>query len=217
MNDDEYGRHANGFLNRGEAVMMPRPDTGLTFEELRADFIIRRKGSLALPITGLLVYAAAALLSLVIDPVHHNLLLAIAFWTIPPIGAVIGRVRGEELGSPTHNPLFRLSALARIMALSTWAIHVPVWIYAPELFPISIGIGFAIHWVVFSWTIGHPLGIIHLALRIIFVLGAWHLCPENRVGAVCAGVALAYAISLLQLRAIDWQRRLGLAENPPDC
>jgi len=45
----------------------------MTFEEMRADFIIRRKGSLALPITGVIVYSAAALLSLVVEPSIANL------------------------------------------------------------------------------------------------------------------------------------------------
>lgn len=186
----------------------------MTFDEMRADFIVRRKGSLALPITGATVYTLAAILSLVVAPRFHNLTLTLCFWSILPLGMMIGRFRGEEMGSPPENPLFRLSAMARIMALATWAIHIPVWIYAPSLFPITVGIGFALHWVVFSWTIGHPLGLVHLAMRIAFVLGAWHLCPGNRMGAVSVGIALAYAISLIQLGRVDWQRRFGLDFDP---
>jgi hypothetical protein len=186
----------------------------MTFEEMRADFIIRRRGLLALPMTGTIVYSMAAILSLVVDPRLHNLMLTLCFWSILPIGALIGRMRGEAMRSPANNPLFRLAAMARIMALSTWAIHIPVWIYAPSLFPITVGIGFALHWVIFSWTIGHPVGLIHLGMRIIFVLTAWHICPSNRVGAVSLGIALAYSISLAQLSRIDWQTRLDLDFNP---
>lgn len=183
----------------------------MTFDEMRADFIIRRKGSLALPITGVIVYSAAAILSLAVDPGRHNLVLTLCFWTIPPLGALISRLRGEEMGSPSENPLFRLSAMARIMALSTWAIHIPVWIHAPELFPLTVGIAFALHWIVFSWTLGHPVGFVHLAVRVALVLLAWHLFPANRMGAVSAGVAISYVLSLIQLRRIDWRTRLGLA------
>ncbi len=186
----------------------------MTFEEMQKDFIVRRKGSLALPMTGVIVYSIAAVLSLFIDGGRHNLVLTICFWTIMPIGLGIARLRGEETGSREDNPLFRLSAYARVMALSTWAIHLPVWFYAPSLFPITVGIGFALHWIVFSWTIGHPVGFVHLALRIVFVLAAWHLFPANRMGAVGAGIALAYAISLVQLCAIDWQARFGLKQDP---
>jgi hypothetical protein len=179
----------------------------MTFEEMRADFIRRRKGSLALPITGVIVYATAALLSLVVAREWHNLVLTLCFWTILPVGALVMKLRGEEGGTP-DNPLFKLSAYARVMALSTWAVHIPLWLYAPHLFPLSVGILFALHWVVFSWTLGHPVGFYHLGLRIAFVLLAWHLVPGNRMGAVSMGVALAYLISVMQLGRIDWDTRL---------
>jgi hypothetical protein len=124
-----------------------------------------------------------------------------------PVGALVMKLRGEEGGTP-ENPLFRLSAYARVMALATWAVHIPVWIYAPDLFPITVGILFALHWVVFSWTLGHPVGFYHLCMRIAFVLAGWHLVPDNRMGAVCAGIALAYLISVVQLSRIDWDVRL---------
>ena len=184
----------------------------MTFEEMRRDFVTRRKGGLALPITGVIVYGLVALLTLVVDPRWHNAVLATCFWLIMPVGALIMKLRGETSGSPTENPLFDLSAKARWMALSTWAVHIPVWIYARDLFPLTFGILFALHWVVFSWTLGHPVGFYHLAMRIAFVLIAWHLAPPgNRVGAVAVGITLAYAISVLILRRIDWQARLGVS------
>jgi hypothetical protein len=45
--------------------------------------------------------------------------------------------------------------------------------------------------VVFSWTVDHAVGFLHLAMRILFVIAAWRLVPGNRMGAVAAGVALA--------------------------
>ena len=181
----------------------------MTFQEMRLDFITRRKGSLALPITGILVYSLVAALTLVVDPRWHNAVLAICFWLIMPVGALIMKLRCEEQGDPNANPLFDLGNKARIMALATWAVHIPVWIYAPDLFPLTVGILFALHWVVFSWTLGHPIGFYHLGMRITFVLFAWYLAPHNRVGAVAAGVALAYAISVFMLSRIDWPARLG--------
>ena len=180
-----------------------------TLQEMRLDFITRRKGSMALPITGIIVYSAAAVLSLLLDPRWHNLALTLCFWSIMPVGALMMKLRGEEVGTPADNPLFGLSTNARWMALATWGIHIPVWIYAPELFPISVGIGFALHWVVFAWTVDHPVGFFHLGMRIAFVLLAWHLVPANRMGAVAIGIALAYAISVIQLSRIDWNTRLA--------
>lgn len=182
-----------------------------TLQDMRLDFILRRKGSLALPITGIIVYSAAAILSLLLDAHWHNLALTLCFWAIMPVGAAVMNIRGEEVGTPRDNPLFGLSTKARWMALSTWAIHVPIWIYAPELFPISIGIGFALHWIVFSWTVDHPVGFWHLGMRIVFVLSAWHLVPSNRMGAVAVGIAAAYSVSVIQLSKIDWRARLASA------
>ena len=183
----------------------------MTLREMRLDFILRRRGSMALPMTGIFAYSVAAVLSLVLAPRWHNLALTLCFWAILPLGALMMKLRGEAQGDPRENPLFDLSNKARVMALSTWAIHIPLWIYAPDLFPISLGIGFALHWVVFSWTVDHPVGFIHLGMRISFVLLAWHLVPGNRMGAVAAGIALAYAISVFQLSRIDWTARLGPA------
>ena len=79
-------------------------------------------------------------------------------------------------------------------------------------YPVTIGICFALHWVVFSWTVDHPVGYLHLAMRILFVIAAWHLVPGNRMGAVAAGIALAYAISVVQLSRIDWRSHLAPAQ-----
>ncbi len=45
-------------------------------------------------------------------------------------------------------------------------------------------------------------------MPVTFVLIAWHLVPDNRMGAVSAGVALACLISVVQLSRIDWEARL---------
>lgn len=113
------------------------------------------------------------------------------------------RFRGEQSPNP-DNPFFKLSVVGRILALSTWSIHIPVWIYAPDLFPLTIGIAFALHWANFSWMMDHPVGFIHLGLRIAFVLLAWLLVPQDRMGAVAAGVALSYVVSVVQMSRIDW-------------
>ena len=178
----------------------------MTFEEMQADYVSRRKGVPSLPITGIINYGIAAIASLFVPKAYANLVLTLCFWAIPPVAALIGRIRGEDMTGTPENPLFRLSKLVRLMVLSTWAIHVPVWIYAPDLFPLTVGIAFALHWVIFSWSIGHPVGFIHLALRATLVPAAWLLAPGNRMGAVAATVALCYLISVVQLSRIDWGR-----------
>ncbi len=177
----------------------------MTFEEMRSDFIARRKGVPSLPITGCINYSVAALASLVVPADRANLTLFLCFWAIIPVAALIGRLRGEDVRGNPENPLFRLAMLARYMVLATWAIHVPVWIYAPDLFPLTLGIAFGLHWTIFSWSIGHPVGFIHTGLRAILVPAAWLLVPANRMGAVSLVVAFCYFLSVWQLRRIDWE------------
>ncbi|QJU58230.1 hypothetical protein HL653_10905 [Sphingomonas sp. AP4-R1] len=181
----------------------------MTLDEMRADFLCRRKGVPSLPITGCINYSIAALASLFVAPEHANLALAICFWAIMPVAALIGWLRGEQMRESSDNPLFRLANLARMMVLATWAIHVPVWIYAPTLFPLTIGVAFGLHWAVFSWTIDHPLGLIHLGLRCTLVVAAWLLVPGNRMGAVAAAVAVSYMISVWQLSRILRQEKIS--------
>jgi len=81
-----------------------------------------------------------------------------------------------------------------------WAVHLPLLFWAPEFFPLSIAIGYGIHWIVFSWAIDHPVGLIHALLRTFLVLNGWYFFPENRVGAVSIAVVVAYLLSVWQLR-----------------
>jgi hypothetical protein len=176
----------------------------MTLAEMRADFMRRRRGALSLPIAGIGNYGAAAVASLFVPKAYANLVLAISFWAIPPVAALIGRIRKEDFRGNPANPLFELSKLARIMVLSTWSIHILVWLDAPDLFPATVGVAFGLHWVVFGWSIGHPLGLIHLCMRAVLVPAAWYAVPDNRMGAVAAAVALCYLVSVLQLHSMSF-------------
>lgn len=182
----------------------------MTFAEMQADFVRRRRGAFSLPLTGLVNYGAAAVASLFVAEAYANFVLGVCFWAIPPVAALIGRIREEDFGGDPANPLFALAKLARVMVLSTWIIHILVWLHAPALFPASVGVAFGLHWVIFGWSIGHNVGLVHLGLRATLVPAAWYAVPDNRMGAVAAAVALCYLVSILQLRSLS---RDELAEN----
>lgn len=176
----------------------------MTFAEMQADFIRSRRGAISLPLTGIINYGTAAAASLFVPEAEANLVLALCFWSIPPVAALIGRLRNEDFRGSEENPLFQLAKLARIMVLSTWVIHGVVWLEAPALFPLTVGVAFGLHWVVFGWSIGHPLGLVHLGLRATLVPAAWYAVPDNRMGAVAVAVALCYLVSVVQLRSLPW-------------
>lgn len=173
----------------------------MTLHELRVDFILRRKGCLSLPMTGCIVWSLAALASFFVPPAHANVALIISYFLLIPISLAIARIRGEQV-TGSENPLFKLASMSRLMVSLLWAVHLPLLFRAPELFALSMSIGFAIHWIVFSWTVDHPVGMIHAILRTFLVLVGWYCFPENRVGAVSIGVAVAYLLSVWQLRGM---------------
>ena len=63
----------------------------------------------------------------------------------------------------------------------------------------SLSIG--LHWMVYSWIIGHPLGYRHAILRTIGLIAAWWAFPEHRVTACASIIVLAYAVTLIEMRA----------------
>lgn len=171
----------------------------MTLDELRADFIHRRNGCLSLPITGCIVWSLAAFSSFLVRPERANTMLVVCYFLLVPISIAIARIRGEQTRGGAENPLLRLAALCRLMVTLLWAVHLPLFFMAPAFFPLSMAVGFGIHWVVFSWTVGHPVGLIHAFLRTSLAVAAWLLFPEDRAGAVSIAVAVAYLVSVVQL------------------
>lgn len=172
----------------------------MTPEELRGDFVRRRKGCISLPITGLIVWSMAAVVSFFIPLKNANFALIICYLCLIPIAILIAKFRGEEMGGGAENPLFRLASMCRVMVFLLWAVLMPLLFQAPMFFPLVMGVGLGMHWIIFSWTVNHPLGVIHALLRTVLVLLAWFLFPENRVGAVSIAVALVYLVSIYQLK-----------------
>jgi hypothetical protein len=184
----------------------------LTLDDYRADFIRRRKGCLSLPITGCIVWSLAAIASFQAPLERANLALIVCYFLLIPISIAIARVRGEQIGGGAANPLLRLAALCRLMVTLLWAVHLPLLVLAPAFFSLSIAIGYGMHWIVFSWTVDHPVGLLHALLRTALVSAAWWLLPDARVPAVALAVAITYLVSvgqLIRLNKRGWQRYLA--------
>jgi len=170
----------------------------LTLDQYRCEFEISSNRSISMPLAGALVWAFVGLVSLRLS--FHSAVYVLLFSTgaILPIAMLIARLRKESLLS-SANPLATLMGLCVLMVNLLWGVHIPLVVYAPEFAPLSIGIGLGLHWVVYSWIIRHPLGIIHAVSRTIMVVGAWYFFPEIRVTAVSVAIILAYSISLVQM------------------
>lgn len=170
----------------------------MSLEQLRADFERKANRSMSMPAAGCIVWTVAAVASLFVPPAVANLVLIACVSLTFPVALLVARVRGENM-SDNRNPLTRLMLQATLMVNLLWALLIPLSFAAPALLPLGVGIGFGLHWVVFSWIVGHPVGLIHALLRTTLVSAAWFAFPDNPVGAVALAVVLAYLLSLWQL------------------
>jgi hypothetical protein len=169
-----------------------------TLSELRADFEQRSNRSMSLPIAGAIVWAVVAAFGVVLP--FKTALLALIFSTgaIFPLALLIARLRKEELLT-NRNPLAKLMGTCVLMVNLLWAVHIPLLMRAPAFVPLSLGIAFGLHWMVYSWIISHPLGYVHAVLRTVGLVVAWFLFPQNVVTACAVVVVLAYCVTLYQM------------------
>lgn len=78
-----------------------------------------------------------------------------------------------------------------------WALHLSLLLRDFELFPLSLGIGLGLHWIISSWIKGHSVGLVHAVLRTTMVTALWWLIPDNRITAAAVGVVVAYLYSIV--------------------
>lgn len=171
-----------------------------TLDDLRADFDARAKRSLSMPLAGMVVWAVVGVLGMLLAPKAAILALVFATGAIFPIALAIARQRGERL-LDNRNPLAKLMGICVGMVNLLWAVHLPLLVYAPNFVPLSLGIGLGLHWMVYSWIIGHPLGYQHAIARTLGLVAVWFAFPAHVVTASAVVVVLAYAFTLAQMRA----------------
>lgn len=165
---------------------------------LRADFERQAGRSLALPIAGAVVWAGVGLAACWLSAPAATLTLLFGTGVIFPLGLALAQTLGERLISNTSQ-LGRLMAWSVLMVNLLWALHLSLLGGAPGYIPLSLGVGLGMHWVVFSWIIGHPLGIIHACLRTALVAASWWLAPGHQIQAVAAAVVVSYAYAIVAL------------------
>jgi len=166
-----------------------------TIKELRIDFENLTNRSVSMPIAGAIVWLFVALLSTQFSEKIGLLILLFSSGAIFPIALLVSKIRHQNLLSST-NPLAKLMGYCILMVNLLWAVHIPLFIYVPEFLVLSLGIGLGLHWVVYSWIIQHPVGIIHAVLRTVLILVAWLSFPDNRLLAVSLVIVFTYSVSI---------------------
>lgn len=170
----------------------------MTLQQYRSEFEIDSNRSISMPLAGTIVWLIVGLLSTQISENISIYVLLFATGAIFPIALLIAKFRNENLVS-SSNPFSKLMGLCVLMVNLLWAVHIPLLFKAPELVPLTLGIGLGLHWIVYSWIVSHPVGIVHAVLRTLLILLAWYLFPEQGIAAISAAVVLVYIISIYQM------------------
>jgi hypothetical protein len=170
----------------------------MTLDEMRREFELSANRSVSMPIAGAIVWFTVAMLSTQFNERVGILILLFGSGAIFPIALLIARLRNEALIS-ANNPLAKLIGLSVLMINLLWAVHVPLFLYAPEFVLLSIGIGLGLHWIVYSWIVQHPIGTIHAILRTLLVLGCWTAFPGQQLFAVGLSIVFVYCFSIWRM------------------
>lgn len=165
---------------------------------LRSDFERQAGRSLALPIAGSIIWTVIAVTGLMLPESSAIYVLVFGTGLIFPVGLIAARALGERLFG-NDSPLAALMGQSVLMVNLLWVVHLTLLFTHPSLVPLSIAVTLGIHWVVFSWIIGHPVGIVHALLRTVLVTTAWWLVPEARIFAVSLAVVASYAYAIVVL------------------
>ena len=186
------------------STTQPRTDTACTTSAqihlalLRADFDDYAGRSLALPVAGAVIWSLIGVAALFLPPAVAPLLLLFGTGAIFPLGLAVAHRLGERL-LDNPSPLAALMGRCVLMVNLLWPLHLTMFAVAPTYMPLTMGIGLGLHWIVFAWIIGHPLGLIHATTRTALVTAVWWLAPTHRVSAVAAAVVLTYGYAIYAL------------------
>ncbi len=167
-------------------------------DDYRADFELSVNRSMSMPFAGLMVWSSVAVLSTQLDSDIAILVLLFMTGAIFPLALLIAKVREENLIS-SKNPLAKLMGMCVLMVNLLWVVHIPLYLYQPEFVPLSLGVSLGLHWVVYSWIVQHPVGLVHAGLRALACFIAWFLWPEARLFAISTVIVVMYLFSLFQL------------------
>jgi uncharacterized membrane protein (UPF0136 family) len=167
-----------------------------TLNELRAAYERETNRSLSMPVAGAVVWFVIGLCGYFLPEDRASLVMLFGTGLIFPIALLIAKLRHENM-TDRLNPLSRLMGMSVLMVNLLWAVHLPLLIGAPMFLPLSLGIGLGIHWIVYSWIIQHPVGLIHAIVRTALIVSVWSILSAHRMFAVPMVIVIVYIGALV--------------------
>ncbi len=165
-------------------------------EQLRAEFEQTSNRAVSFPIAGTIVWCVIGVASVFLSSYTALLFMLFASGAIFPIALLVAKLRKEDVMSSV-NPLSKLLAFGVLMVNLLWAVHVPLMMKAPQFVPLSVGIGLGLHWVIYSWIIQHPVGLVHTISRTVGCVLIWLILPyEQLLTGIASVIVICYAVSI---------------------
>jgi hypothetical protein len=170
----------------------------MNMETDRIEFIKKSGRFLAFPIAGAVVWLVLGSLSLLVSQTNALYLLLFGSGAIFPLALALSKLTGQEVFIK-ENVFGQLAGLLVLMVNLLWALHIVLVVQFPQAVPLSIAIGLGLHWIVYSWIVQAPFGIIHAILRTLLCTVAYFMFPEIQLFAIALAVVFAYSVTLFQL------------------
>ncbi|WND03869.1 hypothetical protein QGN29_05725 [Temperatibacter marinus] len=141
----------------------------------------KRRRFLAMPLAGTIMWFAVGMASLFLEGYQLVLMTYICVGSIAYLGMFLSKLTGEDFldKSKPKNEFDTLFMMTVMMSFLVFSIAIPFGLQDPQSIPFSLGILTGLMWLPLSWTIKHPIGILHAVGRTVALLLIWFLFPNE--------------------------------------
>ncbi len=171
----------------------------LSLEQQR--HIFKQQRFIAMPLAGMLVWAAIGLVAAFVDEFVMTWILFIGTGSIFYLGSGLSYLTGERFFAKerVNTDFDKLFYVGMAMSLMVFAIALPVAAIDSATVPLSLDILTGLMWMTWFWAAEHWVGYFHAIARTVGIVAVWYLFPDSRVEAISAVIVSVYMISLLVL------------------
>lgn len=162
------------------------------------DLFVRSGGGVSLPVAGAVYWAALGLLGTQLTLYYWCLAAFVGSGLIFPLALLLQKPLGANIMA--RSPLGGVTGAALIGMITFWAIAIPAFLTAPQLTPLAIAVGMAVHWPAIGWTFGRvgPFAAHALARAGLCTL-VWFALPDGRTTILPFVVCAIYAVTAVYI------------------
>lgn len=167
----------------------------------------RAQRGLAMPLSGMLVWALIGLLSFVLTPYQQVMAVFIGTGSIVYIALAVSRLTGENMRfkKKAERNFFETIFLSAVgMSCLVYVITIPFFLENYLALPFAVAVQSGLMWLVYGVVVGAPVAIVHTIVRTVTCIAAYLLAPQESfwLQPLIVVVCYAFSIPLLERR---WQ------------